>query len=175
MNNAATSEVGQQTEGAVLGAEPTIDFSESRLTFSSTEKLLRYLYEDLTRMSQVVSADIVLHRSDRDLLSSGESTVRGVDAVRTHIEHLVAATYGTLRMEVESISANMHFGVVLGTLHAAADSTGHDDVDAQHNTMLDVLEVPFCGVWRFVNGVAVEHWENVADPVRLSQWVKRAG
>lgn len=171
MNTAADTEVGQQTEGNLLAAHPTIDTAALSRTFASTEQLLRYLYENLTRISQVVSADIILHTADRHLLPSGKS-VRGVDAVQAHQEGLIAATNGTLRMEVESISANVHFAAVLGTLHAC--STSDHEADAHHHTMDEKLAMPFCGLWRLADGVIVEHWENAADPARLREWLKRA-
>lgn len=170
MNTAADTKAEQQTKGKVLAAHSKISSSRPNGDFASTEQLLRYLYEDLTRISQVVSADIILHRADRDLLQAGESEpVRGVDAVQAHQEALVAAARGTLRMEVESISANEHFGAVLGILHACSSASDHEG-----EVTGELLAMPFCGLWRFVDGVAVEHWENAADPARLREWLKRA-
>jgi predicted SnoaL-like aldol condensation-catalyzing enzyme len=47
------------------------------------------------------------------------------------------------------IVANDYFGAVLGRL--AANRQGHR------------FEAEFCGLWRFQDGLIVEHWENAAD------------
>ncbi len=54
-------------------------------------------------------------------------------------------------MDVESITANEHFGTVLGMLRAKVANSEES------------LAVPFCGVWRFQGGQAVEHWENASN------------
>lgn len=126
-------------------------------TFEDTTSLLRYVYADLTRLSQIASPDIILHTADRSLYSPAKEPIRGVEAAQTYEEQLVAATGGTIVMEVQSFSANEHFGTVLGTLQAAG-STGR------------TVSMAFCGVWRFVDGKAVEHWENAFDPVKFRDW-----
>lgn len=127
-------------------------------TFSDTTSLLQYLYADLTRISEIVSEDIILHPADRDLSSPPKASVEGVAAVQAHEEALLASTGGTLVMDVESITANDHFGTALGVLRAKKE--GKED-----------LAIPFCGVWRFKNGKAVEHWENAADVKGFAEWV----
>ncbi|KAK3387932.1 hypothetical protein B0H63DRAFT_521947 [Podospora didyma] len=128
--------------------------------FPSTTSLLRYLYADLTRISEVVSPSLLLHPADRALFTPPKPPLRGTSAVQAHENSLLAATEGTLVMDVESITANEHFGTVLGTLRAS--KTGRKDD----------LAVPFCGVWRFDDsGRAVEHWENAADPMAVAKWL----
>lgn len=127
-------------------------------TFPDTTSLLRYLYADLTRISEVVSPDILLHPADRDLSSPSKPPVKGVAAVQAHEEALLASTGGTLVMDVQSITANEHFGTALGFLRAKKE--GKED-----------LAIPFCGVWRFKDGKAVEHWENAADVRGFAEWV----
>ncbi|KAK0614957.1 hypothetical protein B0T17DRAFT_540695 [Bombardia bombarda] len=126
--------------------------------FESTNELLHYLYADLTRISLVSSPDIILHRADRALLSPPKPPIEGIHAVQAYEEALVEATGGTLAMDVESISSNECFGAVLGTLRAT--KRGQAD-----------LAIPFCGVWRFSNGKAVEHWENALDAAELGRWL----
>lgn len=130
-------------------------------TFKDTESLLGYLYADLTRMQEVASADVIIHPANRSLAPSIEP-VRGIEAVQAHEEGLIAATMGTLEMEVDSITANSHFDAVLGTLHAGR---------GQHQG--EAIAMPFCGVFRFVDGQAVEHWENAADSARLGDWLMK--
>ncbi|KAM7185811.1 hypothetical protein V8F33_012201 [Rhypophila sp. PSN 637] len=125
---------------------------------SATAALLEYLYQDLSRISEIASKDIVLHPADRDLSSPSKQPLKGIESVQAHEDALIAATGGTLFMEVQSIEANEHFGAVLGVLRATK-SGRHD------------LAIPFCGLWRFQDGKAVEHWENAADPRALARWL----
>ena len=131
--------------------------NDQKPPFPDTASLLRYLYNDLSRISEVASRDILLHTADRDLSSPSKTPIRGVEAAQAHEDGLIAATGGTLVMDVESITANEHFGSVMGVLRA----TKPDQKD---------LAIPFCGVWRFENGWAVEHWENAVDPGRFAVW-----
>lgn len=126
--------------------------------FPDNVALLRYLYKDLSRISEVCSDDIVLHPADRDLFSPSKGPVTSPEAVLSHEKALIAATGGTLVMDVQDITANAHFGTVLGVLRAKKE--GRDD-----------LAIPFCGVWRFRDGQAVEHWENAADALALGRWL----
>ncbi|KAK3938607.1 nuclear transport factor 2 family protein [Diplogelasinospora grovesii] len=134
-------------------------------TFRDTTSLLRYLYTDLTRISQVSSEDIVLHPADRAIRP--REPLRGIVAAQAHEEALIAATGGTLVMDVQSISANNNFGAVLGILRSKRKRvTAEGRLLEEEN-----LAIPFCGVWRFVNGKAVEHWENATDPAELGRWL----
>ncbi|KAK0723334.1 hypothetical protein B0T26DRAFT_740310 [Lasiosphaeria miniovina] len=133
----------------------------------NTTALLRYLYSDVRRISDVASPDIILHPADRRVSASrvvdgaaGRPPLVGLAAAQAHEDALVAATRGTLRMDVQGMIADAHFGAVLGVLRATRQ--GCDD-----------LAVPFCGVWRFVDGWAVEHWENAADPAALARWLQQ--
>jgi hypothetical protein len=131
--------------------------SKQASSFPDTTSLLRYLYGDLSRISQVASADILLHTADRDLSSPAKAPLRGVGAAQAHENALIAATGGTLVMDVQSITANEHFGSVMGVLRAS--KAGRKD-----------LAIPFCGVWRFEGGLAVEHWENAINPGEFALW-----
>lgn len=126
--------------------------------FPNNVALLKYLYKDLSRISDVCSNDMVLHPADRDLFSPSKRPVEGLEAVLLHEKSLIAATGGTLLMDVQDITANDHFGTVLGVLRAKKE--GRED-----------LAIPFCGVWRFRHGQAVEHWENAADTKALERWL----
>lgn len=140
---------------------PHQERSGPRPKFDDNASLLRYLYKDLTRLSQVAADDIVLHTAGRDF-TPGAQPFRGIAAAQAHEERLVAATGDTLIMEVESITANRYFGTVLGNLRAGPDQA----------TNRDKICVPFCGVWRFCDGSAVEHWENAIDAVKLKDWLE---
>ncbi|KAH9892974.1 hypothetical protein F4778DRAFT_784431 [Xylariomycetidae sp. FL2044] len=134
-------------------------------SFPDTSALLRYLYADLRRLRLLASPDIVLHRWDRP--ASGP--LRGVDAAQAHEESLYAATGGTLVMEVTHVSANEHYGSVLGLLRSrrrrgqGGGGGGGGDGGAEETESV----VPFCGVWRFAeDGKLVEHWEHaITDPI----------
>ncbi|KAI1344123.1 hypothetical protein F5Y15DRAFT_410974 [Xylariaceae sp. FL0016] len=123
--------------------------------FPTTAALLHYLYRDLTRLSDVASADLVLH----PFAPANSQPLVGIAAAQAHEEALVKATRATLVMDVESVTANDNFGVVMGTLRAKKDG-------------LKDLAMPFCGVWRFEGGLAVEHWENgVGNPDEVAEWL----
>lgn len=122
--------------------------------------LLQSLYQDLSRISEFVSQDVVLHPADRDLFNPPRKPVRGVAAVQAHEDALIAATGGTVVMDVQNIIVNENFGTVLGVLRAT--KAGGD---------LGDLAIPFCGVWRFQDGKPVEHWENAANPRALEEWL----
>lgn len=119
-------------------------------SFASPTELLRWLYADLTRLERVAAPTILLHR-----LNDHARPLRGVAAAQAHEEGLVAATGGTLAMDVESVATNAHFGSVMGTLRAGGGS--------ETSQRRPPLAVPFCGLWRFdAQGRLAEHWENVA-------------
>lgn len=130
-------------------------------SFPDNIALLRYLYEDVTRISEVSSPDIILHPADRDVSNPPRQPLVGLSAVQAHEDALLAATHGTLVMDVESITANEHFGAVMGKLRAKKE--GRSEV-----------AVPFCGLWRFKDGRAVEHWENAVDAAKLGEWLMDA-
>ncbi|KAK8040793.1 hypothetical protein PG994_013800 [Apiospora phragmitis] len=128
-------------------------------TFANSDDMLRWLYADLTRISQVAAPDIILHRAE-----DHSNPLRGAAAAQEHEEGLVAAAGGTLAMNVDRVSSNEHFGSVMGTLRAQSQNMGVPD-----------LAVPFCGVWRFEKGTLAEHWENVSvDPAKVARWFEEA-
>lgn len=133
---------------------------EVKPRFPDTTTLLKYLYQDVRHFDQIASDDIILHAVDRDLSTPPRPPVRGIVAVQAHVEALVAATGGTLAMDVSSITANDHFGVALGTLRASRE--GAED-----------LVIPVCGVWKFKDGLAIEHWENAHDAVKMKDWIAK--
>ncbi|MGA5285406.1 nuclear transport factor 2 family protein [Streptomyces griseoincarnatus] len=115
-------------------------------------RILGTVYADLLRLEEFAAPDIVLHPADRSI--GGALRCQGKDAVLAHERDLIRATGGTLVMETEHIVANDHFGAVLGTLRACRPRT---------------FAMPFCGLWRFADGLIVEHWENPHAPDALRQ------
>ncbi|MTD58357.1 nuclear transport factor 2 family protein [Amycolatopsis pithecellobii] len=111
-------------------------------------EILRYVYADLERIAEAASDDIVLHPADHS-----DPRV-GVKEVLAHEQGLIAATGGTLVMDVTQIATSDHFGAVLGILRATSPET---------------VAMPFCGLWRFENGKLVEHWENAFDAAELGR------
>ncbi|KAK1827443.1 hypothetical protein QBC39DRAFT_361929 [Podospora conica] len=126
--------------------------------FPDTTSLLQYLYQDIRHFREISSDDIILHPADRDLSTPPRPPVRGVVAVQAHAEALVAATGGTLSMDIDSITANDHYGVALGTIRASREG-------------VEALAIPVCGVWKFKDGKAVEHWENAHDAAKIRDWI----
>lgn len=140
--HAAPAQTGKPVQAPAAAA------AQAPPSFASHADLLRWLYADLTRLERVAAPTLLLHRFN----DAGRPPLRGAAAAQAHEEGLVAATRGTLVMDVESVVANAHFGSVMGTLRAGGDGGGHPP-----------LAVPFCGLWRFdAQGRLAEHWENVA-------------
>lgn len=115
--------------------------------------ILRAIYADLTRIGEYAADDIVLHAAERE---SGNGRYEGKQAVVAKEQELISLTGNTLDMDVEQITANDYFGAVLGVLR------GHRDGDT--------LAVPFCGLWRFRDGLIVEHWENAYELTALARF-----
>lgn len=116
-------------------------------------EILRYIYADLTRLEDYASDDMVLHAAER---TAADGDYVGKQAAVAKEHELIRLTGGTLVMDVEHIVANDHFGAVLGILRARRDGRA--------------LAVPFCGLWRFRDGLAVEHWENAYDVPALHRF-----
>lgn len=110
---------------------------------------LAAIYADLTAIGAHVTDEVVLHTADRP-----SRTVVGREAVVAHERRLVDLGGDGFTMEVQEISANDHFGSVLGVLRTSGDGS---------------IAMPFCGLWRFRDGRIVEHWENAAEPDALAQ------
>lgn len=121
----------------------------SRTSHPHTE-ILRAIYADLPALADYADDDVVLHRADRTAEDPG--LCRGVQAVVAHERALLRATEDTLVMDVEHITANDHFGAVLGVLRTSRPRE---------------IAMPFCGLWRFADGRIVEHWENAYDVAEL--------
>ena len=113
-------------------------------------KMLRALYADLTRLGEFAADDMVLHAAEREVCSDPSAgRIVGKKAAVAKERDLIRLTGGTLVMDVEHIAANDHFGAVFGVLRAHRGAA--------------TLAVPFCGVWRFRDGLITEHWENAYD------------
>jgi hypothetical protein len=113
-------------------------------------RTLRAIYADLTRLGEFAADDMVLHSAEREVLSDPTAgRIVGKRAAVAKERDLIRLTGGTLVMDVEHIAANDHFGTVVGVLRAHRGAA--------------TLAVPFCGVWRFRNGLITEHWENAYD------------
>jgi aryl-alcohol dehydrogenase-like predicted oxidoreductase/ketosteroid isomerase-like protein len=113
---------------------------------------LRTVYADLTRLRDFAAEDVVLHAAERET-PGGVKRVVGRDAVDAKERALIAMTGGTLVMEVDHIVANDHFGAVMGVMRGKADGK--------------TIAMPYCGLWRFRDGVILEHWENAYDVTRF--------
>lgn len=117
-------------------------------------EILRTVYEDLTRLGKFCSDDIVLHAAAP---GPGDARCVGKASVMEKERELIRLTGDTLVMDVQGIIANDHFGAVIGLLRAGGDGTA--------------IAMPFCGLWRFRDGVLVEHWENAYDASELTRFL----
>ncbi|KAK4041735.1 hypothetical protein C8A01DRAFT_34226 [Parachaetomium inaequale] len=173
------------------------DDSEKPPVFPTPRARLEYLYHDVTRLSQIAAPTLILHRADRNLTSPPRPPVVGIKAAQQYEEDFVAATGGTLVMDVESMTVDCDgvFGCVMGVLRAGGGSSssssssslvggqgvsvggkgqGKEDSQEGNSKGRGEIEMRFCGVWRFdEEGRAVEHWENAADPAALARWLGR--
>lgn len=118
---------------------------------------LRLLYEDFSLLDKYAADDIVLHAANR---RPGDTPVTGKQAVLAHEKALFDLTGGTLVMDVESIYANDSFGAVAATLRSSGPVP---------------IAMPICGLWRFADGLVVEHWENAYDAAALTSALVPAG
>ncbi|RJQ66985.1 nuclear transport factor 2 family protein [Pseudonocardiaceae bacterium YIM PH 21723] len=114
-------------------------------------EMLREIYADLSRMASYLHEDAVLHPAGH---ATDPQPRRGRDVVIAHVQAFVRATEDTLVMDAEEIIANDYFGAVLGTIRA---------------TRPTAISMPFCGVWRFSQGLIVEHWENPHDVTLIAR------
>ncbi|KAI1740090.1 hypothetical protein F4680DRAFT_419647 [Xylaria scruposa] len=129
----------------------------NRRRFSDNTDLLRWFYKDITRLSQVSSPYMSLRVADRN-----STVLRGIKEAQARMEALKEATGGTLFMDIERVSANRKFGVAFGIMRAR--SPGLQD-----------LAIRFCGVWRFVDGIVVEHSESLMENhEKLEKWLWHA-
>jgi predicted SnoaL-like aldol condensation-catalyzing enzyme len=131
-------------------ASPTPTVSASRRKHPNVD-VLRTIYDDLTRIGEFADDDMVLHPANRDATTD---LVVGKDAVTDWEVSLIRLTDGTLVMDVDGITANDYFGTVTGILRAQPGGRQ--------------VAMPFCGLWRFRNGLIVEHWENAYAPAALA-------
>jgi ketosteroid isomerase-like protein len=110
-------------------------------------RTLRAIYDDFSLLDTFASDDIVLHAHGSRGILAGDYV--GKQAVLAKEMELYRRSGGSLVMKADHIVANDHFGAVLGRF--AADRDG------------ERFEGEICGLWRFRDGLIVEHWENCAD------------
>ncbi|TRX94341.1 hypothetical protein FHL15_004808 [Xylaria flabelliformis] len=120
-------------------------------------KLLIYLYQDLTRVSHVVSQDFVLHT-----FHDPSNPLEGIPAAKAHMGSLLASK---VIVTVGSVTINYNLGVVSGTLRVPSPKKKGRG-----------LYATFCDVWRFDGeGRPCEHWECFGtDPQEWTNWLKKA-
>ncbi|KAI0188807.1 hypothetical protein EV127DRAFT_433733 [Xylaria flabelliformis] len=121
------------------------------------KQLLIYLYQDLTRVSHVVSQDFVLHT-----FHDPSHPLNGIPAARAHMESLLASK---VIVDVGSITITYGFGVVLGRLWVPSPRKKGRSFYAT-----------FCDVWRFDGeGRPCEHWECLGTDLQVwTNWWKKA-
>lgn len=119
---------------------------DHHLPHPNVEKL-RAIYADFGLLAKYASEDMVLHAAGTRGILAGDYV--GRQAVLAKEMELYRRSGGTLAITTDHIVANDHFGTVLGRFRAQRDSVPF------------VAEV--CGLWRFENGLIVEHWEICAD------------
>jgi ketosteroid isomerase-like protein len=108
---------------------------------------LRAIYRDFSLLADYASRNMVLHAHGSRGIMAGDYF--GKHAALCKEMELHRRSGGSLVISADHIVANDHFGVMLGRV--AANRDGHE------------FEGEICGVWRFRDGVIVEHWENCAD------------
>jgi hypothetical protein len=128
----------------------------SRATEHPNVEVLRAVYADLTRLGEYARADMVLHPAE-----PGGQGIVGREAAVAKERDLIGRTDGTLKMDVEHIAANDYFGAVFGVLRAHRGDAA--------------LAVPFCGLWRFRDGLIAEHWENAYDASVIAKFLGADG
>ncbi|UUN25265.1 nuclear transport factor 2 family protein [Streptomyces sp. FIT100] len=117
------------------------------------EALLRTLYTDLLRIGDHAADDVVYHLAHRDLGLDLPARIQGRAAVTECERALHHATGGTLTAAIDAIAANDFFAAVTGIFSATIGG--------------GAVTFPFCGLWRFRDGLIVEHWQNAYEPAAL--------
>jgi hypothetical protein len=120
--------------------------------------VLRAIYADLTRISEYVDDDVVLHAAERDI-PGAVPIYTGARAVLDKEIDLIRRTAGTLVMDVDFIAANDYFGTVSGYLRASLNE--------------ESIAMPFCGLWRFRDGRIIEHWENAYAATKFAEFLSQ--
>lgn len=110
-------------------------------------EMLRAIYANFSLLAEFARDDIVLHAAGSRDIMTGDYV--GKQAVLAKEMELYRRSGGSLVLTEDDIVANDYFGVVLGRL--AANRDGHR------------FESQVCGLWRFQDGLIVEHWENCWD------------
>jgi hypothetical protein len=108
----------------------------TRKSHPNTETL-RAIYADLACVAKYADDNVVLHTADRCVVGQPGQAF-GKEAVIARELELIRLAGNTLVMDVQDITANDHFGTVLGILRARLN--GGD------------IAMPFCGLWRFNKG-----------------------
>jgi hypothetical protein len=110
-------------------------------------QLLRAIYADFSLLDKYASDDIVLHAGGTRGIMAGDYV--GKQAVLAKEAELYRRSGASLAVVADHIVANDHFGALLGRFTANRDG--------------ERFESEICGLWRFEDGLVVEHWENCAD------------
>ncbi len=132
---------------------------------------LVHLYQDVTRLTEISSPSFILHRA----FPRNAPPLHGIAAAQAHEEAFVRATNGTLVMKVDkiTISTDGVFGCVFGVIEAGY---GGREEQGETTTGKEGIRMPFCGLWKFdEDGMAVEHWENAAEPEKFGRWLVEFG
>lgn len=108
---------------------------------------LRAVYADFGLLETYAAEDMVLHAGGSRGIMAGDYV--GRKAVLAKEMELYRRSGGTLVITLDHVVANDHFGAALGRFGAHRDGTR--------------FEGEVCGLWRFADGLIVEHWENCAD------------
>lgn len=103
---------------------------------------------DFRLLARYATEEMVLYRADREPPCVGREAVLAYER---------ATAAGNRIMDVQQVIANDHFGAVLGNVLARRGEQR--------------LTMPFCGLWRFVDGRIVEHWENAHDLAALRRFL----
>ncbi|KAL2126279.1 hypothetical protein VTI74DRAFT_1268 [Chaetomium olivicolor] len=98
--------------------QPCSAHPSSTPKFQTPLEALQHLYGDVTRLRDIASPSLILHPADRALFSPPRPPIAGLAAAQRHEEELMAATGGTLVMDVASMQATAWFGCVMGVLRA---------------------------------------------------------
>lgn len=109
--------------------------------------LLRRAYTDFDYMFENCSEDIVVH--PQGTTGMGKGDVVGKANFIRRAEEMKRLSGDSLSEPVELVIANDHFGASFARFQVQRGS--------------DELDVPICGIWRFSDGLLVEHWELCAD------------
>lgn len=111
-------------------------------------ELLKKIYANPELAFEHLHPDFKLHSPGHSQIAG---TFHGAEATRKHLEHMDELSAGSFNHDVhEAYLADENWGMVVHCMEGE-----------RNGVKLDMWGF---GIWRFKDGLLIDHWEHVADP-----------